>query len=54
MKIRTVICADEAMILTDGEIYGKAIFLAENESIEDYPEIPEQEYEKIMAEKEKV
>ena len=29
MKTRTIIYADEGKILTDGEIYGKQIFLAE-------------------------
>jgi hypothetical protein len=50
MKTRKIIYADEGKILTNGEIYGKQIFLAEGESESDYHEITEKEYNKIMEE----
>ena len=52
MKARTVIYADEGKVLTNGEIYGKQIFLAEGVSEEDFNEITEAEYEKIMQDEE--
>lgn len=48
MIARTVIYADEGKILTNGEIYGKQIFLAEGVSEADFHEITEEEYEKLM------
>lgn len=45
---RTVLSASEGMILTDGEIYGSKIFLAEGRSAEEFHEIPLEEYEKLM------
>ncbi len=48
MKERTVLYADEGMILTDGEIYGREIFLAEGMTAENFREIPEAEYEEIL------
>ena len=52
MKQRTVIYADEGKILTNGEIYGKQIFLAEGVSEYDFYEITESEYAERMKEKE--
>jgi hypothetical protein len=37
------------MILTNGEIYGKQIFLADGVSEDDFYEITEEEYDKIIA-----
>ena len=51
--IRTKLTASEGMILTDGEIYGKEIFLSLNKEAKDFYEITEAEYETILAEKEK-
>ena len=48
MKTRKIIYADEGKILTNGEIYGKQIFLAEGVSEADFYEITEAEYEKIL------
>lgn len=53
MKKRTVIYADEGMILTDGSTYGTQIFLAEGEGSEKYTEITKEEYDAILAEEEK-
>ena len=52
MKIetRTVLKADEGKILTDGEIYGRTIMLAEGRSADEFHEITEAEYNRIMAE----
>ena len=50
---RTKLVAGEGMVLTNGTNYGKVIFLSLGESQFDYREIPESEYERIMAEKEK-
>lgn len=47
MTTRTVIYADEGKVLTDGEIYGVQIFLAEGQSVEEFHEISQEEYEKI-------
>lgn len=52
MKTRKIIYADEGKILTNGEIYGRQIFLAESVSEKDFYEITEEEYKKIMEEKE--
>ena len=45
MKTRKILYADEGKILTNGEIYGKQIFLAEGVSEYDFYEITEEEYE---------
>ena len=54
MKERIVLYADEGKVLTNGEIYGTQIFLAEGETAESYYEITEAEYnafvEKVKAE----
>ena len=49
MKTRKIIYADEGKVLTDGEIYGKYILLSEGSSEYDFYEIPEAEYEAILA-----
>lgn len=46
--MRTSIKAPEGMILTNGEIYGTEIFLAEGMSKDDFHEIPLEEYEEIL------
>ena len=52
MITRKVIYADKGKILTNGEIYGKQIFLAEGVSESDFYEITEQEYNKILESEE--
>ena len=54
MKKRIVITADEGMVLTNGEIYGKSIYLADGVSEDDFYEISDEEYEAIIADKEAV
>lgn len=48
MTERTVIYADEGRYLTDGEIYGKVIFLSESDDISNYREITDEEYAEIV------
>ena len=49
---RTKLTASEGKVLTDGETYGKIIFLAIGADASKWYEIPESEYEKILAEQE--
>lgn len=51
--MRTSIKAKEGYILTNGEIYGTEIFLAEGMKAEDFHEITREEYEEKLAEEEK-
>ena len=53
MRKRTVIYAEEGKILTNGEIYGKQIFLAEGVNEADFYEITEAEYQRILEETER-
>ena len=54
MKERIVIYADNGKVLTNGEIYGTQIFLAEGEKPENFHEISKEEYEKIIETKEEI
>ena len=53
MKTRTILYADEGKMLTNGEVYGEQIFLAEGVSADDFHEITKEEYEAILAEQSK-
>ena len=46
------ITAMEGMLLTDGVIYGKEIYLSESDSENNYHEITEAEYRELLAEQE--
>jgi hypothetical protein len=50
MKTRTVIYAEGGHVLTNGEIYGRQIFLAEGASVDDFHEITDEEYQRMLAE----
>lgn len=52
--MRDYIEASEGMILTDGSIYGKKIFLAEGVDKTAFYEITEEEYNRITEENEGV
>lgn len=52
MTVRKVIYAEENKVLTNGEIYGTQIFLADGVSESDFYEITLDEFQKIMAETE--
>ena len=47
---RTKLTATEGMILTNGETYGREIFLGTGDSQDNWWEITEAEYEAIQAE----
>ena len=49
----TKLTASEGHVLTDGESYGKEIYLGVNDKPENWHEITDAEYEVILAEEEK-
>lgn len=52
MTTRIILYAEEGKVLTNDEIYGKTIYLAEGLDERGFYEISDEEYEKLMAEKE--
>ena len=54
MKVETIvrkkITASEGCVLTDGEIYGRTIYLAEGKSEADFYEISEEQYQEKIKE----
>ena len=49
---RKILTANKGMVLTNGEIYGKKIYLSVGESADKFHEITDEEYWEIMAESE--
>lgn len=53
MKIEEIKCevlkAGEGMIITDGKIYGRLIYLAKNRNPDEFHEISEDEYNEIKG-----
>lgn len=45
---RKILIANEGSILTDGEIFGTKIYLAEGKDEKEFYEITTEEYQKIM------
>lgn len=45
---RVILTATDGHILTNGEIFGRTIYLAEGESGEDFYEITDEEYNEIQ------
>ena len=52
MKTRIILYADEGKVLTDGEVYGKTIYLADGVDSNSFREITEAEYNEIMQKQE--
>lgn len=53
MKTRIILYAEEGMVLTDGKIYGKTIYLADDKDETSFWEIPDADYQKILEKLEK-
>jgi hypothetical protein len=53
MELKKII-ASEGIILTNGETYGKSITLGSNDKQNNWYEITEEEYQKIIEEQEKL
>jgi hypothetical protein len=49
----TKLTASDGHVLTDGETYGKEIYLGKNDSPSNWHEITDAEYKAILAEEEK-
>lgn len=47
---RVILTANDGMVLTDGEIYGKEIYLADGVSADAFHEITQAKYDEMVAE----
>ena len=58
MKLETIelrkMTASDGMYLTNGEVYSKEVYLGCNDSPDNWHEITEEEYEKIVAEENEI
>ena len=54
MKTRLILYAEEGMILTNGEAYGKEIYLGQNDVPENWHEITDAEYEEVLKQQEEL
>lgn len=54
MKTRLILYAEEGMVLTNGEAYGKEVYLGKNDVPENWHEITDAEYEEILKQQEEV
>jgi hypothetical protein len=52
--MRKVIQANDGKIFTNGEIYGKVLYLAEGVNETDFYEITEAEYEELLKKQENI
>ncbi len=52
MELKTI-TAGEGVILTNGEAFGKSITLGKNDSVENWYEITENEYQSFIEKQEK-
>lgn len=52
-KTYVMLTADEGMILTNGEVYGKVIALGNGDAPENYREISQADYDAFLAEQAK-
>ena len=50
MKTRNILYADAGCILTDGEIFGKVIYLGDDKDKGSFYTITAEEYERLIAE----
>ena len=48
MKTRTVLYAEDGHVLTNGEIYGKVLFLADGTDTTVFYEITDEEYQAVL------
>lgn len=48
--IRIKLIASDGFVLTNGEIYGTEVYLGTGDSVDNWHEITEEEYEKLIEE----
>ena len=53
IKLRKMVATD-GFVLTNGEAYGKEIYLGKNDSPVNWHEITDEEYQTILAEQERI